>query len=47
MKQGKSLVDGKNYEEGIKMLNEAFQMEKWKEIYGGQILANLSMNEIG
>lgn len=35
LSQGKSLVNEKNFEEAIKMLNEAYQLEKWRELYGG------------
>ena len=42
LKQGRKFMQEKDFGEAIKMLLEAYSLDKWKELYGGVILPKLS-----
>jgi len=42
LKAGDKLILENKYDEAIKMFEEAFGFDKWKELYGGTILSNLA-----
>jgi tetratricopeptide (TPR) repeat protein len=42
LKAGDKLLLENKYDEAIKMFEEAFCFDKWKEVYGGTILTNLA-----
>lgn len=42
LSEGKKLVKSEKYEEASNMFLEAYNLDKWKEVYGTNILTNLA-----
>lgn len=42
IKESMQCIDNSQLEEALSMLQEANSMDKWKELYGPQVLSNLS-----